>query len=229
MDITEIVDQRLSSILLGVHVCQHCAVVDRDFQRVRVGHRCQTCGTPSPGGLLYFGVAVGALVDLIQEAFHRPRNEPSPAGVGPHHLAVVVFFCTLGEVLLGHFLVECMLAHRLPPAVRARLLADNLSARQRVSRLFRSLTGETWNDAIARVGREHSKDFGRTLTFYREVTRRRNQLLHSGNAWAVAADMPKQCLQRLPILLDLYCALHNAFVHPTYLRDGRTYREHSHA
>jgi len=229
MDITEVTTQPLSMLLADFFVCDGCGIVDRDQGRCLQGHPCSACRDPSRGGHSYWGIRIDALIDLIQEAYHRPE----PPGRGPllnvavasHKLAVVIFFCTLGEVLLDHLLVECMLALRIPPQVRDRLLEDNLSAKQRVDRLFPTLAGTTWRKAVSNLDQGSTLGSSATVAFYLEVVEHRNTLLHSGSVWAVRPEMPDECLRRIWPLLNLFAALHNAFVHPAYAQSDRRYHE----
>jgi hypothetical protein len=227
MDITEVTTQPLSTLVADFFVCGDCGIVDRDEERCLKGRPCSACGDPSRGGHSYWGIRVDALIDLIQEAYHRPdppdRGPLLNAAVASQKLAVVIFFCTLGEVLLDHFLVECMLALQIPPQVRERLLEDSLSARQRVDRLFPTLTGTTWRKAVSSLDQGSSLGYSATVVFYLGVMEHRNTLLHSGSVWAVRPEVPEECLRRIPPLLNLFGVLHNTFVHPTYVQTDRRY------
>ena len=147
MKISEITKQSLSTLVADFHVCQFCSVVDRDYERVKVGHPCPNCSERSKSGLLYFGLPTHALINLMQESFHQRPTQSNrlPSSGNAHRLAVVIYFCTLGEVLLEHFLQELMYALQLPTRVRNRILDDNLSTKERVENVFPSLVGETLN------------------------------------------------------------------------------------
>jgi len=215
---------------VGYFVCEGCGIVDRDINRAAKGYPCSTCGDPSKGAHSYWsGLKIEALVQLMEEAHDQP-DERWPAANLPvdyHRLAVVIFFCTLGEVLLENFLVECMLARQVSAEIRKRLLADSPFARQRVGRLFRTLTGKKWRDAVAAVGAKASRNYAETLSFYLHVQARRNELLHEGEVFAVAPDLPGECLQQTQALVDFFCALHNEFVQPGYSPHTRRYTSES--
>ncbi len=227
MDVTDVTTQPLSTLVADFFVCNCCGIVDRDEERCLKGRPCSACGDPSRGGHSYWGMRVDALIDLIQEAYHRPESPDwAPwlnAAVASHRLAVVIFFCTLGEVLLDHLLIECMLALKIPPKVRDRLLEDNLSAKQRVDRLFPTLTGSSWRKAVSNLDPGSKLAYSATVAFYLDVVEQRNTLLHSGGVWAVQPKMPQECLRRISPLLNLFGALHDAFVHHAYLQKDRRY------
>ncbi len=54
MDVKEIRDRNLSMVLADFQMCENCRIVDRDHDRVRYGHKCNTCGVPGEGGLMLF-------------------------------------------------------------------------------------------------------------------------------------------------------------------------------
>lgn len=70
--------QPLSSVLCFAK-CPHCFIVDDDWERMTVGHKCSRCGVPGDGGHDYFELRVSVLVDLLQFTFHA---KPPPAGEG---------------------------------------------------------------------------------------------------------------------------------------------------
>jgi len=158
MKISEVTRQSLSTLVADFQVCQFCGIVDRDHGRAKVGYPCPNCGERSKGGLEHFGLPIHALINLMQESFHQKPTQSSrlPISGNAHKLAVVIYFCTLGEVLLEHFLRELMDALRLPASVQNRILVDNLFSKERVERVFPSLVGEKWNAVIKELRRIQS-------------------------------------------------------------------------
>jgi hypothetical protein len=203
---------------LHFYVCESCAVVDRDDERVRPGHPCKRCGSPSNMGVIYFDSTVGDIADLIAGFYPIPDPElgqpisPVIAIPESHSLAILVFFCTLGEILLQHFLERCMINLQIPYKVQQRLLDDNLFARQRITRLFPILTGAKWSDAVKVVSDRSKTDLQSTINFYIEANEKRNQLLHVGNTWDVPPDMAKNCFDNIAPLVQLFIELHNEYI-----------------
>jgi hypothetical protein len=205
----------LSDIFL---ICDVCAVVDTDQERIRFGHPCSACGSASRRGTIYFGLPVSILINLIQEA-SETRLDCGPTTVRPvtaHEIATVVFFCTLAEVLVEHFLRELMTAQRIPRGAVKLLLEDNLYLRQRVGKLFPALTGYKWKDAIQDLGGQNKALFAEASQFYVRAAAARNSFLHKGNKWAIKSDMRANCLTHAATLVSLFAALHNHFVKDFY-------------
>jgi len=164
----------------------------------------------------------------MQEIYHsgptprRGHESPAPAR-HDHRLAVVIFFCTLGEVLLEHFLREAMMALDLPSAVQDRLLADNLYAKQRLEKVFPTVTGTKWKAAMAQLAPAQQPLYSNTVEFYLDAVEARNRFLHDGNKWAIPEEMPEKCIRAISPLVSLFVALHNSIVRAIYRREGKPY------
>jgi hypothetical protein len=158
---------------------------------------------------------VGAIADLIAELYPLPDLDipvliiPSSDPPESHRLAILVFFCTLGEILLQQFLERCMLRLNLPTQIQKRLLQDNLFPPQRIERLFPILTGASWKQAVSAASKHAETNFQSTVIFYKEASEGRNLLLHLGNKWAVPTDMARKCFDQIAPLIKLFVELHN--------------------
>ena len=75
MDVTEIRNQRLSTILTNFMICQSCRIVDNDRERMRVGYECPRCGIPRKPGMIYFPSNVQSMIDLMQEFYHQEQKQ----------------------------------------------------------------------------------------------------------------------------------------------------------
>lgn len=226
MDILEIRSQRMSTLVADFIICESCGIVDRDQERMRVGYECPRCGIPSDKATDYFPISVSSLIDLTQEFYHL-KQEAIPHSETPveqkesnHQLAVVIFFCALAEVLLQHFLQQCMSKMGLPHEIQDRLLNDNLFVKQRVEKVFPALTGVRWNKAMTMLSERVELDCVETTRFYRRASQSRNKFLHKGNKWGIPQDMPEQCIRHLSSLVWLFVALHNRYVAQS-LSEGR--------
>jgi hypothetical protein len=226
-DLLEIRNQALSTLLADFSVCHGCAVVDRNKNRIQVGTPCPECSIPSKGATAYFHLEVVTLIDLMQEIYHsspspRQGSQPSRSPKRDHQLAVVIFFCTLGEVLLGHFLREAMIALNLPKGVIDRLLSDHQYAKQRIEKVFPSVTGRKWKKTVEQLSSSAKLDYSTTVDFYLQAVEARNKFLHDGVKWAIPEGMPEKCMRTIGPLLNLFVALHNMIVCETYRQQKRS-------
>ena len=218
--------ERLSIIDAWYHVCANCGVVDQEHARSWVGYECPSCGAASEGSMSYFRTAVRSTVDLIQELYEAPAPEPITQPLvddrpNRHHVAVVIFFCTLGEILIAHFMREMMSALDLPKNVIERLLQDNLYARSRTSRLFKSLAGVKWETAVKRVSEDLREDLKEAERFYRQTAETRNALVHEGHLWSMGRELPESCVGHIGPLVRLFVGLHNRYVVRALAANGR--------
>lgn len=219
MDITEIVDQPLTTLVSDHLVCDFCRVVDRDRERCTTGYACPSCGMESQGGMMYFSINTHVLVDLIQEAYHAPPNEllgRGYDGMDSHSISVVIYFCTLREVLMDNLVSELLVAKEVPEGIRDRLLSDNKLYLKKQNSLFPSLVGEKWKDAVGDLGSGAQIDYVEVDGFVEDAVKARNNFLHEGSRWSINRDLSTGCLRSLWGLISLYVGLHNRYVHPVY-------------
>lgn len=224
-DILDIKHQSLGLVLADFHICQHCHIVDRDSNRIKVGYPCPNCGTPSPAGRMYFNVSVHSLINLMQEFFHKdqskletPEDElfDEVSQKKSSKLAVIIFFATLREVLLENLLYDLMIAQNLPGNVCKRLFSDSITHKQRLEKLFPSLAGVTWKNAIKSVSAKCELDYIGLDQFIKEIVEARNRFLHEGKKWAIKEGMAEECVRNIWPLLNLHVYLHNEYVVPHY-------------
>ena len=216
IDVLEIRDQRLSTILADFLICQACRIVNEIGIVVKWVTSAQTAKPQAKAGSVISLFSIMSLIDLMQEFYHLNKSDTSmpanPERVAKnHHLAVVIFFCTLGEVLLQDFLQECMTKQGLSRQIQSRLLDDHLFVKQRVDKLFPLLTGVSWNQAIRTLSNHGKIDFTKTVKLYQFVSNKRNMLLHRGNKWVIPSEMPEQCVREICPLISLFVALHNKY------------------
>ena len=184
---------------------------------MQVNYPCPRCGSPSPGGLSYFALPIPTVGDLIGELNPLPElDSPNPSAKLPipdgHKFALLVFFCTLAEVLLQHFLQRHMDSLTIPLPVQRRLLSDNSGVKRRLDNLFPSIVGVKWKDAVKTVSANSGKDFSQTVAFAAEAAAKRNLLVHLGNQWAIPQAMTERCFNETSPLVRLFVELHNAFL-----------------
>lgn len=209
-------NQRLSILLANFIICDSCGIVDRDRNRLRAGYKCTNCGKEETA-TLYFDINVLSLIDLIQEFYSTELifkeeafdNEQRDINI---RLAVVIFFCSLTEVLLYHFLDRLMLKLGISEKDRESRLNNNLSISQRVNKLFPSLTDDKWEKAINEINENVELDYNKTSIFCRDAKIARNEFLHKGNKRAIPKDMPEECITHIWTLLNLFVSLNNKYI-----------------
>ena len=221
MDATKI-KQSLSMTVANYVACKGCQIVDRDHDRARSGHICSTCGHVSEGAILYFHVNIHIPIDLIQESYHsisaKQNTEKLYEGEGPHDVSVVIFFCTLREALLDNLINNIMRVHNLPDGVTSRLLSDNKFHIQKQDKLFKSLTGEKWNEAIDNLKKNANLDYKEIDRFVVSVVKARNNFIHEGFKWDINRELSTSCINNIFGLIKTYTELHNKYVHPYYTK-----------
>ena len=157
----------LNSLTSQYFVCRTCGVVDHNFKRMKIGEKCSECGVPSTGGQLHYSISFKTLVQLMEEMMElKPARAIDGPGPG---IAVVLFFCTLTENLLDKFLLDLMKALKIPPRVQKRLLEDHRFVTQRVQKLFPSLAGEKWKDAISKISAANTSAYQAANDLYLQV------------------------------------------------------------
>ena len=221
-DILDIKEQPLGLLLADFLICQHCYYVDRDMDRMKVGHPCQKCGSASPAGRSYFSHSVSSLIDLMQEFFHKDElieatiSKTKRERLQNSKIAVVIYFVTLREVLLTKLLKDLMIAQKIPINIEKRLLDDNLQHKQKLDKLFPSLVGRKWRAAVKQVNDRVELDYIAVDRFLIKTVKARNKFLHEGHKYAIKKEMAEECLRQIWPLLNLHVSLHNDFVYPLY-------------
>ncbi len=223
MDVTKIKDRSLGEFLDDFYVCENCRIVDNDHGRLDVGYKCTSCGEPSHRGMSYFSTQVSSLITMMQEFYHtqqvitddegEPRN---PWWAGNVKLPVIIFFTTLRELLLNNLIDELFKAIQIDPDICERLLADSPTHKQRLDKLFETLTGKKWYAALRLIDQNEGTDFISLDAFIVNVVNARNDFLHNGNVWEIKDGMAQDCIRNIHPMLRLHAYLHNYFVLPIY-------------
>jgi hypothetical protein len=215
---------KVQTIAMSYQICRDCHVVDTFSDRIRVGSLCPTCSVPSKGGRMFFDGAVLTIVDLMQEAYCAIPKPPeknlfsySPSERA-HAAAVVVFFCTLKELLLERFLNMIMEAQSLPDRVQDRLNSDNRSHSQRLLKLFPSLVGDSWPNVLQSLQSTSTEKLNELDAFLAKISEVRNTFIHEGLDYRIDSAQALKCLQNILPMLALFVLMHNKFVHPHYLK-----------
>jgi hypothetical protein len=171
--------------------------------------------------MLYFELSTLLLIDLMQEAFHT-RGTARNDGIGPnrnaHNVSVVLFFCTLREVLLNSLLGYLHWAQDIPRAVYERLIADSNTYALRQNNLLPTFTGKKWKALIAYESHHSQLDYVELDEFLRKAVDARNKFMHEGKHWGINRALAQGCMDHIWPLLAFYVSLHNRYVHAVVSR-----------
>ncbi|MHB8771973.1 MAG: hypothetical protein ACYC7J_13330 [Syntrophales bacterium] len=220
MELSEIKNKSLWPDVAKYFICSHCRIVDSDIRRMERGHQCPTCRKTSDDGRFFFDLNILTLIDLIHEAFHTKswkESEYDSKAIGAASLSVLLFFCSLREVLLDNLIISLMAMHNLPSKVSDRLNEDNRTYSDKMTRLLPSLIGlKSWNEAIEQIKVRTGRDHKHIDAFMKEANKMRNEIIHEGDKLAFQPHMKKACLENIPQLINLYVDFQNTFIHPVY-------------
>ena len=93
------------------------------------------------------------------------------------------------------------------------MLDDNRLASQKFGGLFASVTGKKWAAAVADASASTGRAFEPVSLLMRQAAELRNSFLHEGNGWSMTRQMSTECINAIPIMVDLFVALHNECIH----------------
>lgn len=198
-------------------ICNCCGIVDRERSRMRADSACPVCHKPAGGARLYYPINVHILVDLVQQSYHSnapvgPISGPQTSIVGP-----ILFFCTLREALLNHFLLTLLRARKVPDSIIEKLLDDNRLASQKFKGLFSVAVGKSWNEVVIEVSTFVGRDLQPISDLMLKMANIRNKFMHEGTAWTATHEDATNCVNGMPALFTLFTALHNIYVRPHLL------------
>lgn len=211
----------LARLVAQYQICADCRIIDRDHHRRQYGYLCPVCGKPGQGGHSYFEISVHVLTSLVEESAdaRRPRsNSTRFVSVNVPHIAAVLFFCTLRELLLNWLIEYLCGAQKIPKPIYERLLADNNGHARRQNAVLPSLTGRKWKALVAHETKASGVDYGALNDFLERAVAARNKFMHEGKHWGIDRALARDCASSVPALLEFYVALHNRYVHPVHLK-----------
>jgi len=204
--------QMLSTLRFFFFECDKCNSIVGSNE-AQQGNGCPICKTPNRVRSIYnFGEAVHSLIDLMLEFYYLKKDTEKTSTLnGNHRLAVVIFFCTLGEVLLDGFLRESMDKVSIQDKLQEKLFNDNKSIQQKLD-LFKALTGVDFKEEAAYLSLDCELDYSKVLVFHKSVKDARNSFLHTGYKNMIDIKMPEKCLSNVWPLLNFFVALHNRHI-----------------
>jgi hypothetical protein len=212
--LAEIDNQNISTLVCDFMICERCGEVDREHSRMVVNSSCPACNKPASMARLYYPINIRILVDLIQQSHHSyalvgTMSDPQASSVG-----AILFFCTLREALLNHFLLAFLRAKHIETSLIEKMLDDNKRANQKFMSLFTKVVGRTWHEAVGEASTYDATDYQPISDLMKSTASIRNEFLHEGRGWSATRDVATECINNLPAILGLFVALHNVYVHP---------------
>jgi hypothetical protein len=217
--LAEIDHQDASTLVCDFMICDRCGTVDRERSRIVANSLCPACQRPAGVARLYYPINVHILVDLVQQSYHSyvpvgPISGPQVSTIG-----TILFFCTLREVLLNHFLLALLRAQQVKAAVIEKLLDDNKLASQKFTSLFSAVVGKSWKKAVVEASSFHGTDYHPVSDLMLSAASIRNEFVHEGTGWTATRDMATNCVNSMAALFGLFVALHNIHVRPRLCKD----------
>ncbi len=214
VSLAEIDNQDASTLVCDFMICERCGKVDREHSRMVVNSLCPACKQPAGVARLYYPINVHILVDLVQQSYHSyapvgPISGPQAPAVG-----VILFFCTLREALLNHFLLAFLCAENVKTSLIEKLLDDNKLASQKFTSLFNAVVGKSWCEAVGDASSLDATNYQSVSDLMKSAASIRNEFLHEGTGWSATREVATECVNSLPALFALFVALHNVYVLP---------------
>ncbi|RJR08366.1 hypothetical protein C4588_05850 [Candidatus Parcubacteria bacterium] len=212
-------------------ICDNCQLVKHNSEfRYEGKYKCPNCNRIWAAGTLFFDIRITGLLKIIRHLHKIPPidtktkycsyiSKKCDMGIDKkitdeylHQLPIIVFFCSLGEVLLLHFFEKLMFKKGIKSDEQDKYFSKHLSISKRVQDLFPKLVEVTWLEAMNEISKNSNYDHNKTSGFYLKVNKVRNLFLHEGIKWAIEDDMPEKCMEYRSPLLHLFVDLHNKYI-----------------
>lgn len=222
VELAEIDCQAASTLVCNFMICNRCGTVDRQLSRIVVDSECPACHRPAGVARLYFPINVSVLVDLVQQSYHSKVSASSEYGPQAPTIGTILFFCTLREALLTHFLLALLRAQQVPDPIIGKLFDDNRLAGQKFTGLFSALVGKKWKAAVIEASAFDGTDFDPMSDLMQEAAKIRNEFMHEGAGWTATREVATNCVNGMAAALSLFVALHNIHVRP-HLRENNAF------
>ncbi|UCG53034.1 MAG: hypothetical protein JSW58_05625 [Candidatus Latescibacterota bacterium] len=217
VDVLRLRDRPLSQFIADYFICRRCGTVGRGAEHATGDIECPGCRQSLHEASYYFRRPVHAVVDLLQNTYQGSLSNDPNRQDKPHRevevgFSVLVLFCELFKIVQEHFLRHVMAGLRIPPNVSGRLFADNRDPRHRAGKLFPTLTGESWSDAVDKISARSGIDYVETARFVKKCLDTRDAFAHASDLSIIGEDAASGCMLRIEQLLELHVALHNRYV-----------------
>ncbi|PIZ73017.1 hypothetical protein COY07_02435 [Candidatus Peregrinibacteria bacterium CG_4_10_14_0_2_um_filter_43_11] len=175
-------------------VCKKCKFIISQFEKC---HKCKHESNQS-----YFPSTINVVLNVLQKNYQNSNSKEQ-------EIAVIVFFCILAELLSKNLLVELMVNLKLPSNIQNKLLLDNKEFDKRRD-LFKTITNQSFEKVIEGIDKENQ--YKNLLVLFRRIYKQRNKLIHSGTVYGFKDKDCKECVDQIPVLINMYVALHNNII-----------------
>lgn len=221
VSLAEIDNQDISTLVCDFMICKRCGEVDRDHSQMRTNSLCPVCEKPAGVARLYYPINIHILVDLVQQAYHSYAPVGPISGPQAPAIGTILYFCTLREALLNHFLLEFLRAENVKTSLIEKMFDDNKLASQKFTSLFSAVVGKRWSDAVGEASAHDVNDYRPVSDLMKSAANIRNEFLHEGTGWSATRDVATECVNSLPALFGLFVALHNIYIRPLLANGDR--------
>jgi RNA polymerase subunit RPABC4/transcription elongation factor Spt4 len=208
----------LVNLACNYRVCRKCRFVNKTSVAHTQNITCPSCGFEDSSTPFFFDFSIFIVIDLMQEAYRTSLVIPDASLIlgisakSAQNASVVIFFCTIKELLLERFLSNLLRCFSMPTSLIRKIETDHNIHSKRLNKLFPALIGQNWQDVIASLSSsEH--DYVSLNIFIERVVKERNNLLHEGDHFGMDNDIAKECLDNFVPMLDLFVLLHNCYTH----------------
>ena len=179
------------------------------------GHLCSNCKEISSSNKLYFDLRVPMFIDHVVEAYNSidPERESQENVIPPHSFAsVVLFYCTLREVLISHLVNRLAAKDKIPNLVLAKLLKSYSSQRQKTEQLIPSFTKVKWAKMIEGATKADGLEYAKHERISVELIRKRNAFIHDGALFEMDRESTDQAISEIKNLVRIFVCFNNAYV-----------------
>jgi len=181
-------------------------------------YTCRICGLENQIPYPFLDLNLLIMVDLMQDSYItattlQPESPNFTVPVEQARLAsVVVYFCTVKELLLHRFISHFLAEFPLPVSFLESWDNHYFTDSQRREELLPSLVGMSW-DKLSDSLSDPQNQFKTMSAFLKKASVSRNNLLHEGNSFDIDPYLAKACLENFLPLMEFYARLNNKYVH----------------
>jgi len=208
-----------SLVNLAMHykICRKCSRI-RNLEPYSSSYQCDTCGSNEQYPNSFFDLNLLLMIDLMQDSYitatslvPASKDEPIPAEQA-RLASVVVYFCTVKELMLHRFLSHLLDQFPLPVSFLEHWDKHYFTYSQRREKLLPALLGVNWEKLLTTLTAPNH-DFPAMSAFLKKATDARDNLLHEGDHFDIDPNHARGCLENLFPLMEFYALLHNKYVH----------------
>ena len=213
--------QLLSVFLLDFNICGNCKHV---YKNKHGASSCPSCHTKITNKLGYPSFTIPNIINLIQDHY---RMEPCRENINGdkiidkkesrHNYGIIILFCTFVECWMDYFINYLLKTRKTPDEIIDRLLSDNWRLDDRKGKLFKTLTGESFGDALKNITEINKKkggnlDYMKIWDTVQDTIKKRNDIIHKGGFGKYDESFIAHCINNINGVNNLFIALHNRYI-----------------